>query len=216
MKKYEFPIYEMNLKLFFPHKRIKTKVQIIEVLMETIRYMMQKPEAVSVEPVGKIVLYVDKMSRLFFFKDKKFYSIGFPFFVSEEDGKLRFWFNDYLVIDSELVSNVMAILKCEEFDNKCSLDFVEPIYEYEVGYNDEFWFFLKELFLIEDGYIRYDIDQESYDQAEQKDTAKKHPLTHYDIFYTNIATFKVGLSKEICDKEFIDFLNINTDCGFIK
>ena len=40
MKKFEFFINKSSLDIFFPKYRIKTKVHIIEILMETTKYML--------------------------------------------------------------------------------------------------------------------------------------------------------------------------------
>ena len=44
MKKFEFLINKSSLNIFFPHYRIKTKAHIIEILMETLKYMLLNPE----------------------------------------------------------------------------------------------------------------------------------------------------------------------------
>ena len=58
MKKFEFLINKSSLNIFFPHYRIKTKAHIIEILMETLKYMLLNPEIKEENSFGKIVLIV--------------------------------------------------------------------------------------------------------------------------------------------------------------
>lgn len=208
MKTYEFNINKAYLGKFFPKKRVKTKADIIEILMETIRYMLLNPLVTEEESSGKLILQIDKMSRLFFFSDKKYFSIVFPFFVSFQEDMYNFSFKNMIEIDKGLISKVLSIIKCDEFKANCSLDFVEPICEYEENCDDNFWLFLKELLLMEDGYIRYDYDEKNQDN-------NLHPLNHYDLFYSSNATFKIGLNAEVEKNDFIDLLNINTNCKYL-
>jgi len=82
MKRYEFNIHKGLIEKFFPKKRIKTKAQIIEVLMGSIQLILQNNKVSKEKIAGKIILIVDKMSRLFFISENKYYSIAFPFFAS--------------------------------------------------------------------------------------------------------------------------------------
>ena len=63
MKKYEFNISKNILNKFFPKQRVKNKVQIIEILMEAVRYILINPSITNNESVGKIILYVDSRSE---------------------------------------------------------------------------------------------------------------------------------------------------------
>lgn len=220
MKRYEFKLHQLYLNKFFPKFRIKTKVQVIEVLMEATRYMMFNPSVNTEDVVGKIVLYVDKMSRLFFFIKDKYFSISFPFFINElieeeEQQKYEFTFQ-HITVDSRLISQVLTIITCDEFKEKCSFDFIVPICEYEEQHNEHFWTFLKELLLMEDGYIRYDYDKENYEKFKKMGKENLHPLNHYDLFYSSNATFKVGLNTTLASDDFIDLLNTNTNCLYLK
>ncbi|OSI12532.1 hypothetical protein BWD07_05380 [Neisseria canis] len=67
---------------------------------------------------------------------------------------------------------------------------------------------LNSLLIMEDGYIRYDHD-------EERENGKLHPLYHYDIFYESGNTFKIGLTQKINVENLIDFVDITTDCHYI-
>ena len=68
----------------------------------------------------------------------------------------------------------MLFLLKSSFNTDCIFEFADPIATI-VDYNLNFWSFLRELLLYEDGYIRYDYDEEHQDGL-------LHPLNHYDIF----------------------------------
>ena len=79
-----------------------------------------------------------------------------------------------------------------------------------------FWIFLREILLSEDGYIRYDYDEKGYNLAREEGQEHRHPLHHYDIFYTNKATFKLGLHSSISESDFYHLLNVKTDCKHLS
>ncbi len=96
------------------------------------------------------------------------------------------------------------------------LTLTEPICDYESVCDENFWIFLRELLLMEDGYVRYDYDKATYLIFKEKGEEHKHPLNHYDLFYSSNATFKIGLEERLSEDEFIDFLNIKTDSKYLK
>lgn len=218
MKRYEFKLSKPYLKYFFPEKRVKTKVEIIQILLEATRFMLVNPtiKIPDDEVAGKLFLCIDKMSRIFLIKDHKYYSIVFPFHTVEDRGFFKFTYYKNENVDSRLISQVLSIITCDKFQEKCSLDFITPIYEYEEDYNENFWIFLREILLAEDGYIRYDFDEEGHNTAIESGHQHLHPLHHYDLFYTNKATFKLGLHGPVSDDEFYDLLNVKSDCKYLS
>ena len=218
MKKYVFSLSEPYMELFFPKHRIKTKVEIIKILLEATRFMIVNPTfGIAPDKVkGRIILYIDKMSRLFLLNDNKFYSIVFPFSTYKNGGSFKFSFHGNETIESRLISKVISIITCDKFKEKCSLDFISPIYDYEEDHDENFWNFLREILLTEDGYIRYDHDENGHQGAVEKGQEHRHPLHHYDLFYTNKATFKLGLHGAVSDSDFYDLLNVKTDCQYLS
>jgi len=229
MKKFEFNIHKGQIEKFFPKARIKTKAQIIEILMESLQLIFQNNTIPEEKIGGTITLVVERMSRLFFTskKDKKIYSIVFPFFIESIDDSFvvklqKFEYLDYIEsendsfieIDYQLISNVLSFIKCDNFKEQCSLDFITPIDEYE-QYDKNFWIFLRELLLMEDGYIRYDYDEKNYKKALENGEQHLHPLNHYDLFYSSNATFKIGLLDEISSNDVIEFLDIRKECQYL-
>lgn len=213
MKNYIFDIDESYMNRFF--KPVKNKIHIIELLMNSINYMLLNPTVKDECSKGKIILTVDKMSRLFFIKTDKYFSISFPIYIKDEEGgNYSFNFRNEMNIDHKITSDVITLIKDNSFTSSCSVDFADKISAYqEESLNEYFWEFLRELIFMEDGYLRYDYDHDNYIKHDQSDL---HPLNHYDFFYTSNATFKVGLREKLTEDDFVDLLNIKTNCKFIS
>ena len=206
MKVYKFNLSQIYLDKFFVP--IRSKTDVIKILMEAISYMLLNKSVSEENTYGKIILRIDKMNRLFFFKEEKYFSIVFPFFATQEDDKYSFYFRSQIEINTYLISQVQTIIQCPEFKAHCSLDLFEPISDYEEE-DENFWIFLRELLLMEDGYIRYDYDTEH-------ENGDLHPLNHYDLFYSSNATFKIGLNNKLGEDEFIDLLDIKSKCKYLN
>ena len=79
MKKYKYALNQYVSDIIFPKERVKDKVQILEILLEASRYILSAPSLTFDKNLGSITLVVDKMSRLFFCKEKKgFFVHGIP------------------------------------------------------------------------------------------------------------------------------------------
>ena len=125
MTEYKFDIDASYMDRFF--KPIKNKVQVIELLMHSIKYMLLNPVVKQSDSQGKILLRKDKMSRLFFVKADKYFSIAFPFYIKKEDDAFTFSFNNLMNIDSRLTSEVLSLVEEPSFLSSCSLDFADKI-----------------------------------------------------------------------------------------
>ena len=207
MKHLDFDLDERQVTLMFSPLRSKT--QVIELLMKTIKHMLVNYKLDNQLIKGKVVLKVSKMSRLFFFSQDKFFSINFPFFVSDANNELSFYSKDGNEVDSKVTSDVLSILASDTvLSSSDVIAFAELVSDIS-DYNAGFWSLLRELFLFEDGYIRYDYD-------EKNENGLKHPLYHLDVFYCSGSTFKIGLRHKITDDHLVDFLNLETDCHFLE
>ncbi|WP_409592054.1 hypothetical protein [Vibrio jasicida] len=192
---------------------IKNKVQTIALLMHSIKYMLINPIVSKERKKGEIIVNIDKMSRIFFSKDDKYFSVTFPFTMKFDGSCYSFSFKNQMDIDSKLTTEVLALINEPNFTSGCSLEFADKIslYQEDTG-NEHYWNFLREMLVNEDGYLRYDYDNKNYLKHNKSDI---HPLNHLDIFYGSNATFKVGIRRRIKNDEFLDLLNIKTKCNFI-
>ena len=217
MKTYNYKISQATTVIFFPSQRIKTKKQILKILLETVRVMLVENSDENLkEQNSYFKVVIDKMSRIFYFSDKKYYSIYFPFTYIIDNGKNVISFKNQIEINSQIISNIIEILNDTRFESFYSLDFIEPINELESYYEDKLWFLIRELIMLEDGYVRFDNDIDNFNKAKQEGKEHTHPENHLDIFYSNGNTFKIGLERIIKTLEFEDYFNVATDCKYLK
>lgn len=213
---FQIEIDSGSLSTFFPKYRIKDKLKIIEIILESARYILYGNREKIARSTNKMILYRDKMSRLFFVSQEKTYSIIFPFSIDITGEKLTLHYKSIIEIDSLSISNLIILLKNPLISSDNCLDFIEPILELEDEHAVNYWPILKDLLMQEDGYIRYDLDQVGHLEAKKKKQEHKHPLHHLDFFYTNSVTFKLGLNNHILDIDLIDTLNTETNCKYLN
>ena len=209
MARLEFDIDEHSYDLFF--SPIREKRQIIILLMESIKYMLIDSQFDKTLIKGKMILNkTEKETRLFFQDTNKLYSINFPFTFENKENNFLIKYNK-MTINNRITSDVKGLFSCEDKFTSCSPDdFIDSVFEFEDhNYIYDIWGLTKFLMLHEDGYIRYDYDKENED-------GKIHPLNHYDVCYTNSATFKIGLYDNIELNHFEDLLNKTTNCHYIE
>ncbi|WP_076280844.1 hypothetical protein [Paenibacillus odorifer] len=208
---------------------IRKKNDILKILLEISSYLLVNDKPVD-RGIGEFIVKVDKMSRVFITlhgdeREIKHYSFNFPFIIEdseENEGFINLKSNkNRIKVDSMKLSVLRSVSATGWFSDEgeisstCMLEHYETleiIIKEIVGpvekYIDEVWLLIKELILIEPGYLRYD-----YDPVYQKDNL--HPLHHIDINYTNHITFKLGLESKYLQKMFIDLLDTNTNCHYL-
>ena len=198
---------------------IRNKMDLLNMLAKTIQLMSytEIQDESNLSPSKKIVLYIDKMSRLFFCLQDKIFSFQFPFHVhiDEESSALSFTYNSSVAIDSMLGSLLVAIFShesspigtFEQIDERIKQEIEENEWE-GIDYS-EVCELVKHLIMIEPGYFRYDYDP-------QHANGLIHPQSHIDIFYSSNCTLKLGLDEPISSDWIIDLSNILSDCKFLR
>lgn len=194
-------------------KPIRNKQDAIILLLETLKLVNDAENGILKEK-GKIIFYVDKMSRVFYETDGKIFSLSFPFSMEEkEDHTYRIYDSTTEVeITNQMISLLISIFKKggklgESLENV--MDFlIEGAEEYEYKNIDDIWRMLFKLWYMEDGYIRYD-----YDPEHEKGNI--HPLYHLDINYSSGATYKIGLKNALETEGFRDILDTGKECLYL-
>jgi hypothetical protein len=221
MKCFLYNLNKTDVDIFFPNELIKSKIQIIKILLEFVRGILLYRETIEGRDIKSpyVKLIIDKKSRIFFFNERKYYTIHFPFNCLIQEGSLEITYQGYrniIPIESGIISGVMEILKNEEFNSSSASDFIKPICHIESEIYDNIWELLKGLLMFEDGYVRFDSDPEEYKRAKNEGREHTHPENHIDVFYNNGNTFKLGLKRKSTPDEFIDYFNSKTDCKYLK
>ncbi len=206
MKTVDKLIPKFQEDLFF--SAIRDKKDFAKLLAVSARnLLLDFSEFKTIDSSCTMKLVVDKMSRLFYFKNEKYFSICFPFLVLISDGQvIEITTFTGKKVDNKSISAIISILDEEQFQLNPSL------LDLYIASNDLSSLgieLLEEIFQSEPGYIRYDNDSKN-------ENGNLHPLHHLDINYSSYGTYKVGLSKIIPITNFEDVLNINTDCSFLK
>jgi hypothetical protein len=206
MKRYEFAIDRYQAEWIF--SPVRSRRDIISLLMKTIKIMLVNSVLDEQTSVGKVVLVVSKMSRLFYISETKVFTITFPFFVNKVGDNYSFKSHAHSDVNSKVSSDILALLDADGiFETMEVLNFAEPISD-ACKYDVELWALFRELLMAEDGYLRYDHDDVRVD-------AHKHPLNHLDVFYTNSSSFKIGLIDRINEAHLTDILDANSDCHYL-
>lgn len=213
MKKFKFGMMGNLLYQAFPDTLLKNRRDLLIILLESCRFMIQNPVVNHADNL--LILVVNDMNRLFFCTEKKMYSISFPF-NTEYYPTIHFNYQG-IDIDSSMISNLCSFLNSSEFEANSSFDFVTPILEQEENCSsNDFWIVLKHLLTYEIGYVRYDDDIEGFRVACNAGTPKRHPRFHYDVNLSQHAAFKIGLDKQLTPDKFIDFLDDTKDRKILK
>ncbi len=158
----------------------------------------------------KEIIYINfDMKRVFYELKDKIFSLHFPFTIEEEiehsKSKLKVTATSILII-KEVIKNVGIVNSYEDFYFGLNQEDGVEYLDAEINIA---WGIYFELIALESGYLRYDHDPIHVN-------GDYHPLNHLDIFYENTATFKVGLDKRINKSEFIDILDLRTECLYLR
>ena len=214
MKKLELCI---KRNLFNNFKSIRSKKDIILLLLESIKNLMlyrdnivefSDVDIITDDDEMRIVIYIDKMKRIFYCTKNKVQSLSFPFNVNT-DNDIKFYYKN-IEIDFKLISTLIRIFSTDNMDNSLTLiDSLLNDYQYSNS-TKEYQNLLEELLLslsiFEDGYLRFD-----FDDIENEDETY-HPIHHIDFYYSNSNTFKLGIMDKISLKKSIEIIDINKKC----
>lgn len=210
MKKYFFaPTQGVLSQITEP---VRNKAASIRTLLRAIKFTLINTYSKDETLPATLLIQVDKMSRIFFqVDDNKCLSIHFPFLVKEDgDNFIKIYAKNGREIDQKISSDLLSIFRNDE-DNPGAIineeeyfEIITSEFEGDAGVLEV----VRELLSYESGYIRYDHDPTRADK-------KLHPLNHLDVFYSSNTTFKLGLEQKLNLTDFVDVLDLRTDCLFL-
>lgn len=202
-------------------KPIRSKNDLILIIILFLKlFLIKNNPSENTLPNGKntttVKIIVSKMNRVFFFSENKYFSFNFPFNLDSSNKKLYY---KNLEINSTIISILEGLLDKNDLILLNKDYIIEYYYEY-IGYSykgDDYEIIFEEDFInlvnriieFEPGYIRYDYD-------EEREDGNLHPLNHLDINFEDSGHFKLGLNRKLKLKEFIDIMDISTDCHFLS
>ena len=183
-------------------KPIREKTDIIILLLETINLLLIGDSIENDGNQGKIIIYIDKMSRIVYQTENKMFSVNFPFFCEiGEDGYI-IREND-IIFNFQIVSELMSIIIDIQQNND-----IDSILGKIID-SEEIYRLIIKMLKTEYGYVRYDYDQENCN-------GNLHPLNHLDVNFSSNVQYKLGLENTINLDTFIDILDLKTDCYFLN
>lgn len=193
---------------------IRRKQDGILLLLETLKLFHNSLDERPQAGAGRILVSIDKMSRVFYETEDKYFSMMFPFSLENREGKYRIYDSlTDLEINDKMISLLISIFKKDgvlEYSLEKAMDFIiESADEYEYKNIDDIWRLLFKLWYMEEGYIRYDYDEKHLN-------GDKHPLHHLDINYSSGSTYKLGLKRRMSAEDFMDMLDTGTDCAYLS
>ena len=170
MKRYEF---ELDDRLYnLAAEPIRNKNDIIRLLVETTKFLINSPinSLLCIRRDRKLILYVDKMSRVIFSLPNKIFSFQFPFSIKSSllrNNLLKINSCSGLDIDSSITSALINIFKQNDVTSD---NFIEgllcKVWEVidENGWkgmidDGDLCNIIRELLMFEPGYFRYDHDE---------------------------------------------------------
>ena len=212
MKKLKFEIVGNLANIAFPDHLIKTRKDLLAIILESCRFMMQNSTVEHADNL--LMLVVNDMNRLFYCKDRKMYSVAFPFHT-DSTPTLKFDLEG-IDISPAMISNLISVINSNEFEMPSGYDFFTPIIDMEDNFSQDFWIVLKYLLTFELGYIRYDDDLAGFKKASKDGHPKRHPRHHFDINYSGKIVYKIGLEKRLTPDIFVDILDDSKDRKILK
>lgn len=219
MKSFELSTKKIYFREF---NSIRNKKDTILLLLETIEKLLVYSEeikefsdfeVVKTEEDLRIVIYINKMKRLFYCTKNKIQSICFPFTVILNENTVEFY-HEKTLLDYSKISILKGVFKrstmktLTELNDELSNDeYYNSLCKNEKEIIKQVLLFLT---IFEDGYLRFDFhDTENFNEDF-------HPLHHIDLYYTNSNTFKLGLEEEMSFKKNIKIIDITEKCFNIK
>lgn len=211
--------YELTGDLYEQASRpIRKKEDVLSLLVSTIKVLVSMPvsEESSIRYANKVILFVDRMSRLFFCTENKIFTINFPFSVSvfEEAETLKVSYR-HIEIDSYISSLIISVFE-ESETFSLPLDNMQEFVLQHMADNgwedaelDDVCDIIKKLIIFETGYFRYDHDK-------MHANGHLHPEHHLDFYYESNNELKIGLEDLVDHHWMMDLANINTDCKYVK
>lgn len=197
-------------------KPVRETKDVLSLILDTLSFLSYG--SLCEKETGNLFVKIDKMSRVFYQLEDKYFSIAFPFYIEENEGAEGSYciydIMDDFQIDNKLISIMKGIAENIDITN-CSMEelfdciwtdnYDEDITEKEIEccFN-----IIMRILASEIGYIRFD-----YDPVHEN--GNMHPLNHLDVNYSGRCTYKLGLKNRICMEEFIDILDVGTKCDYV-
>ncbi|WP_424694955.1 hypothetical protein [Granulicatella adiacens] len=217
----KFIEYNDLIKSFYDLTSLRSKRDVILLMLNTVKVFeynnhkitnFTNCNIVQDEESIKILVFINKMQRIFFCTKNKIHSFCFPFSINFDEGKYNIFYKDFKIeIETVLILIDIFSSKITTTEDILSLLWQNERYNSKTKkYKSDVDSLLHYLLIFEDGYLRFDFnDTENYDVL-------KHPENHIDFFYTNANSFKLGIEFNSKLTKHIDIIDRDKKCFYIS
>ena len=199
---------------------VRSKKDIIVLWMNTIKYIKSTITINRDDWDGKsyIRCVIDDMNRFIYLCPEKIFSVRSPFMFKDSGTmEIDFYTKAVFDIDQHVTSKVISFIRDNHIDATSPYSLLDS---FEENFDDisqdstpekpyDIWLFILDLMMCEDGYIRYDHDQ-------QQENGRRHPLYHFDIGYETASTYKIGSYRSPCPNYLFELLNNKYDSKYLE
>lgn len=214
-----YRINPFNLDYIF-NSAIRHKMDLMSLYLRLMIELLNEEVEFSLSEETNFVLIKSKDTyRYVIVKENQIMSSILPFRFNF-DCNVEFNFNQELVDLNDLYVLLLCVDKVkDEIQNGIDLlsddirALIDEVLIQDLNFNSNIEYKYKKLlnhmFFQEDGYLRFDYDQENCN-------GHIHPLNHIDINYSNSSTFKLGLKAKVDFHAFWDILRSDTNCFYLE
>lgn len=202
-------IYDYEFEVFKTHN--EDSVDFTALILAVARKILDETSCMEILNLDKaiepfLMIEVGKNSRAnIFISSNKYVSVSFPF-KKYKQGYVKLYIDKHgTEISSDIISECLSIVNVLKHD----ATFVDVWFESDDPFSEMSLRIVEYLLHSEPCYLRYD-----YDMA--KSNGSLHPVHHLDINMTKGGHYKIGLHKKLSHKQFLDILNVETNCYYLS
>lgn len=203
-------IYDYEFEVFKTHN--EDSVDFTALILAVARKILDETSCMEILNLDKaiepfLMIEVGKNSRAnIFISSNKYVSVSFPFNIKYKQGYVKLYIDKHgTEISSDIISECLSIVNVL----KHNAIFVDVWFESDDPFSEMSLRIVEYLLHSEPCYLRYD-----YDMA--KSNGSLHPVHHLDINMTKGGHYKIGLHKKLSHKQFLDILNVETNCYYLS
>lgn len=206
---WHFKLSEAYSNTFFPKEILKSKKELLKILIESLRFVtLNTPSNSHLSDATVVLKCIGKSRRFFYFSRNKYYSIALPadLHIKEKENNVLIFDVNGEEIDNKMFSALSTFIDSSSFP--CFLE--DFIFEREEYFSiiDKLRLIIEPILYSELGYVRYDDDLEHAEPTF-------HPRYHLDTNLAKSATFKKGLKNSLARQDFIDILDNEKERWFL-
>jgi len=146
------------------------------------------------EDDAEFAIFTGNTTRILIKKDLGFYTMCLPFKIIDYGGNISFNYDEYkMPVDSFFISVMRSCVEaCRDYGYSHEDIIANIMTNYDVNHRDavNYCDIFTNLITEDHGYFRFDDDK-------TRENGRIHPRYHFDFYYKNSSSVKVGIEKNI-------------------